>query len=128
MPQLAAIPFLEKPPLSYWMSAASLSVFGDSPAALRAPNLLYALIGALAVAVLAMAMLADSGAAAIAALVAASSLLLYRAAIWLAPDACLLAGCALALLGAWHGYRAAPGRVKAAGSGVSEAGAVGGGG
>src|SRR5215469_17315522 len=124
LPQLADIPFLEKPPLSYWMSAASLSVFGDSPAAVRAPNLLYALIGTLAVAALALAMLADTGAAAIAALVAASSLLLYRAAIWLAPDACLLAGCALALLGAWQGYRAAPGKAKAAGYTLMHLGAA----
>ena len=58
LPQLADIPFLEKPPLSYWMSAATLSVFGDSPAALRAPNLLYALISALAVAVLALVVIA----------------------------------------------------------------------
>jgi 4-amino-4-deoxy-L-arabinose transferase len=124
LPQLADIPFLEKPPLSYWMSAAALSVFGDSPAAVRAPNLLYALIGALAVAVLALAMQADTGAAAIAALIATSSLLFYRAAIWLAPDACLLAGCALALLGAWQGYRAAPGKAKAAGYTLMHLGAA----
>src|SRR5262249_20497441 len=115
LPQLADTPFLEKPPLSYWMSAAALSVFGDSAAAVRAPNLLYALIGALAVAALALSMQADPGAASIATLIATSALLLYRAAIWLAPDACLLAGCALALLGAWQGYRAPPGKAKAMG-------------
>jgi 4-amino-4-deoxy-L-arabinose transferase-like glycosyltransferase len=124
LPQLADTPFLEKPPLSYWMSAAALSVFGDSPAAARAPNLLYALIGALAVAALALAMQAGSGTAAIAALVTSSALLLYRAAVWLAPDACLLAGCALALLGAWHGYRAAPGKAKAAGYTLMHLGAA----
>jgi 4-amino-4-deoxy-L-arabinose transferase-like glycosyltransferase len=124
LPQLAGIPFLEKPPLSYWMSAAALTVFGDSAAALRAPNLLYALLGAAAVGLLALAMQADVGAAAIAALAASSALLVYRVAIWLAPDACLLAGCALALLGAWHGYRSPPGRAKAAGYTLMHLGAA----
>ena len=124
LPQLAESPFLEKPPLSYWLSAAALSVFGDSPAALRAPNLLYALIGALTVAALALAMQADVGVAAIAALLTSSALLVYRTAIWLAPDACLLAGCALALLGAWHGYRAPPGKAKAAGYTLMHLGAA----
>ncbi|HKD54149.1 MAG TPA: glycosyltransferase family 39 protein [Steroidobacteraceae bacterium] len=124
LPQLADSPFLEKPPLSYWLSAAALSVFGDSPAALRAPNLLYALIGALAVAALALAMNADAGAAAFAAVIASSALLVYRTAIWLAPDACLLAGCALALLGAWHGYRAPAGKAKAAGYTLMHLGAA----
>ena len=31
LPHLADAPFLEKPPLSYWMSAAGLALFGDSP-------------------------------------------------------------------------------------------------
>src|SRR3977135_4753270 len=49
LPQLAGTPFLEKPPLSYWMSAAAISLFGDSAAGARAPNLLYAAITAPAV-------------------------------------------------------------------------------
>src|SRR5690348_12414464 len=40
LPHLADIPFLEKPPLSYWLSAASVERFGDSPATARAPNAL----------------------------------------------------------------------------------------
>ncbi|TLY60174.1 MAG: hypothetical protein E6K51_00655, partial [Gammaproteobacteria bacterium] len=44
LPQLAGTPFLEKPPLSYWMSGAAISLFGDSAAAERAPNLLYAAV------------------------------------------------------------------------------------
>jgi 4-amino-4-deoxy-L-arabinose transferase-like glycosyltransferase len=124
LPQLAGIPFLEKPPLSYWMSGAALGALGDSAAAARAPNLLYALIGALAIAALTLAMQADAGAAAIAALMTSSALLVYRSAIWLAPDACLLAGCTLALLGAWHGLRAAPGKAKAAGYTLMHLGAA----
>src|ERR1700719_2425018 len=44
LPELAGTPFLEKPPLSYWMSGAAISLFGDSAAGARAPNLLYAVI------------------------------------------------------------------------------------
>jgi len=123
LPQLADTPFLEKPPLSYWMSAAAIEVYGDSAAAARVPNLLYAVVTALAIGALAFAM--DGGAAAIvAALVAGTAITAFRVAIWLAPDACLLAGCAIALLGAYLGYRAPPGRSKLFGYTVMHAGAA----
>jgi 4-amino-4-deoxy-L-arabinose transferase-like glycosyltransferase len=124
LPQLAGTPFLEKPPLSYWMSAAALSLFGDSAAAARSPNLLYALIGALSVGALAFAMQADAAAAVIAALVAMSALIAFRVTVWLAPDSCLLAGCALALLGAWRGYRSPPGTGKALSYSIMHLGAA----
>jgi 4-amino-4-deoxy-L-arabinose transferase-like glycosyltransferase len=124
LPQLAGTPFLEKPPLSYWMSAATLALFGDSAAAARAPNLLYAAVAALSVAALALAMQADAAAAVVAAVVAMSALTAFRVTVWLAPDACLLAGCALALLGAWRGYRASPGAAKAAGYALMHLGAA----
>ena len=124
LPHLAGVPFLEKPPLSYWMSAATLTLFGDSAAAARVPNLLYAVIGALSVAALALAMQADVAAAVIAAVVAMSALTAFRVSVWLAPDACLLAGCALALLGAWRGYAAAPGTAKATGYALMHLGAA----
>ena len=124
LPHLAGVPFLEKPPLSYWMSATTLTLFGDSAPAARAPNLLYAVIGALSVAALALAMQADVAAAVIAAVVAMSALTVFRVTVWLAPDACLLAGCALALLGAWRGYRAAAGVAKAAGYALMHLGAA----
>jgi 4-amino-4-deoxy-L-arabinose transferase-like glycosyltransferase len=124
LPQLAGRPFLEKPPLSYWMSAASLSLSGDSSAAARAPNVLYAVIAAVSVGVLTLSMGTDLAAAVIAALIAMSALTAFRVSIWLAPDACLLAGCGLALLGAWRGYRAAPGAAKAAGYTLMHLGAA----
>src|SRR5215469_1053478 len=124
LPQLAGVPFLEKPPLSYWMSAAALSMFGDSARAARAPNLLYAVIAALSVAALALTMQADAAAAVIAALVAMSALTAFRVTVWLAPDACLFAGCALALLGAWCGYRGARGASKASGYALMHFGAA----
>jgi len=124
LPQLAGTPFLEKPPLTYWLSAGALSLFGDSAAAARAPNLLYALVGALAIGALALAMQLEVSAAVIAALVAMSALTAYRVSVWLAPDACLLGACALALLGAWRGYRAPPGAAKAAGYALMHLGAA----
>src|SRR5579862_6710414 len=63
LPQLAGSPFLEKPPLSYWMAAAGIALFGDSPAGARAPLLLCALVGALTLAALARAMGLSSGSA-----------------------------------------------------------------
>ena len=111
LPQLADTLFLEKPPLSYWMSATAIDVYGDSPPAARMPNLLYAAITAFAIGALAFAM--DGGTAAIvAALAAGTAITAYRVAVWLAPDACLLAGCAIALLGAYLGFRAPAGRSK----------------
>ena len=99
LPQLADTLFLEKPPLSYWMSAAAIEVYGDTPQAARIPNLLYAAVTALAIGALAFAM--DGALAAIvAALVAGTAMTAFRVSVWLAPDSCLLAGCAVALLGA----------------------------
>ncbi|GAC1660440.1 MAG: hypothetical protein PVS2B3_13700 [Steroidobacteraceae bacterium] len=115
LPQLAGTRFLEKPPLTYWMSAGAQAILGDSPAAARIPNLAYAAITVLAIGALARALGADLAAAVLAALIAGSALTALRVAIWLAPDACLLAGSALALLGAWLGYRSAPGTHKARG-------------
>jgi 4-amino-4-deoxy-L-arabinose transferase-like glycosyltransferase len=123
IPHLANQPFLEKPPLSYWISAASMRLFGPSVAAARAPNLLYASVTALAVGALGFAM--DGVVAAIvAALVAGTAITAFRVTMWLAPDACLLAGCAISLLGTYLGYTAAPGRRKFYGYLLMHAGAA----
>ena len=123
IPHLGVTPFLEKPPLTYWLSAASAAAFGDSPATMRVPNLLYALIVAAAMSVLA-AMMAGGRAACVAALVAGSALLSYRVAIWLAPDAALLAGSAVALAGAYAGYTSPAGARKFWGYALMHAGAA----
>jgi 4-amino-4-deoxy-L-arabinose transferase-like glycosyltransferase len=123
LPHLANQAFLEKPPLSYWMAAGSMRLFGSSVRAARAPNLLYAAITALAIGALGFAM--DGVAAAIvAALVASTAITAFRVTMWLAPDACLLAGCAVSLLGAYLGYTAAPGRRKLCGYLLMHAGAA----
>ncbi len=124
LPQLAGTPFLEKPPLTYWMSAAALAALGDSAAAARAPNLVYALVTVLAVGALALAMGLELLPAVLAALVAGSALLCFRVAIWLAPDACLVAGNALALLGLWRGYNAPAGWAKTRGYALMHGGAA----
>jgi 4-amino-4-deoxy-L-arabinose transferase len=124
LPQLAGTPFLEKPPLSYWMAGGAIATLGDTPGAARVPNLLYAVVVALAVVALALAMELATAPAVIAALVAASALTAWRVTIWLAPDACLLAGCALSLLGAWLGLQASRGAPKAAGYALLHLGAA----
>jgi 4-amino-4-deoxy-L-arabinose transferase-like glycosyltransferase len=123
LPQLAGQPFLEKPPLSYWMSAGAMRLFGPSARAARVPNLLYAAVTALAIGLLGLAM--DGVVAAIvAALVASTALTAFRVTMWLAPDACLLAGSAVSLLGAYIGYTAAPGHRKLYGYLLMHAGAA----
>jgi len=123
LPQLANDPFLEKPPLTYWISAASLRAFGDSPAAARLPNIVYATAAALAIGALAYA-ISGAEAAFFAALIAGTALIAFRVTIWLAPDACLLGACATALLGAYLGFAASPGVRKLGGYTLMHAGAA----
>jgi 4-amino-4-deoxy-L-arabinose transferase-like glycosyltransferase len=123
LPQLAGTPFLEKPPLTYWASAASIGLFGESAGSARVPNLLYALLTALAIGALA-ARMRGAATAIVAALAAGTALIVFRATVWLAPDAALLCGCAVSLLGAYVGYTSAPGRSKLFGYTLMHAGAA----
>jgi 4-amino-4-deoxy-L-arabinose transferase-like glycosyltransferase len=110
VPLLAGEAFCEKPPLTYWLAAASMRAFGDEAWAARLPNLLYALITALGVGLLARraAGPAAGPVVAVAAAAAISTFLLsYQVAIWLATDAPLLATVSVALLGAYIGFYAA---------------------
>ncbi|MEZ5514526.1 MAG: glycosyltransferase family 39 protein [Steroidobacteraceae bacterium] len=113
LPMLAEQPFLEKPPLTYWMSGGSMALFGASADAARLPNLLYAILATLAVGGLGYAAARNRGAI-LAALAFGSSFLIYRSFIWLAPDAGLLAGVSIALLGVYMGYTSPTGRRKLA--------------
>ncbi len=45
LPSLNAMPYVEKPPLWYWLGAASIKIFGVSEGAARLPLLLLALLG-----------------------------------------------------------------------------------
>ena len=97
IPHLGGAPYSEKPPLAYWTAAASMRVFGSSPAAARAPNLIYAMLVVFAVGSLARRV-ASPGVTFAAAIVAATSSLAFGTAVWLATDAALIAATTLALL------------------------------
>jgi 4-amino-4-deoxy-L-arabinose transferase-like glycosyltransferase len=111
MPLLAGEPFAEKPPLTYWLAALPMKVLGDQAWVARLPNLLYALITALAVGLLASRS-AGRFAGVVAAATISTFLLSYQVAIWLATDAPLLAADSVALLGAYIGFYATAGKER----------------
>ena len=105
VPLLAGEAFCEKPPLAYWVAGAAVRAFGVDSWAARLPNLLYALLTALAVGSLGRR--SAGTVAGVAAAAAISTLLLsYQVAIWLATDAPLLAAVAVSLLGLYSGFYA----------------------
>jgi 4-amino-4-deoxy-L-arabinose transferase-like glycosyltransferase len=105
LPQLAGVTFAEKPPLSYWLSAASMRLFGNRPAAARLPLLLYALLGVLAIGRLGRA--AGSRATGhAAAAIFATALLAFQVQVWLECDALLVCGVCVALCGGYLGLAA----------------------
>jgi len=105
VPLLAGEAFCEKPPLTYWLAAVPIRLFGSEAWAARLPNLLYAMITAIAV-----GLLARRSAGRVAGWVGAAAmstfLLSYQTVIWLATDAPLLAAVSVALLGAYLGFYA----------------------
>jgi 4-amino-4-deoxy-L-arabinose transferase-like glycosyltransferase len=106
VPLLAGEAFCEKPPMTYWVAALPVKFFGVQAWAARLPNLLYALITALSVGLLA-ARSAGRFAGLVGAAAVSTFLLSYQVAIWLATDAPLLASVSAALLGAYIGFYAA---------------------
>ncbi|HEX3914401.1 MAG TPA: glycosyltransferase family 39 protein [Steroidobacteraceae bacterium] len=106
VPLLAGEPFCEKPPLTYWLAAVPMKLWGDQAWIARLPNLFYALITALSVGLLA-ARSAGRFAGLVGAAAISTFLLAYQVAIWLATDAPLLAAVSAALLGAYTGFYAA---------------------
>jgi 4-amino-4-deoxy-L-arabinose transferase-like glycosyltransferase len=105
VPELAGEAFCEKPPLTYWVAGAAIGTFGVDSWAARLPNLLYALVTALAVGSLGRRS-TGALAGAVAAAAISTLLLSYQVAIWLATDAPLLAAVAVALLGLYRGFYA----------------------
>jgi 4-amino-4-deoxy-L-arabinose transferase-like glycosyltransferase len=106
VPLLAGAAFCEKPPFAYWLAGASIRAFGSRAWAARLPNLLYALVAALGVALLARRSVGREAAAAAAAAALATFLLSYQVLVWLATDAPLLAAVSMALYGAYGGFYA----------------------
>src|ERR1700735_4589372 len=105
VPLLAGQAFCEKPPFAYWVAGASIRAFGARAWAARLPNLLYALIAALGVGLLARRSVgAEAAFAAAAAL--GTFLLSYQVLVWLATDAPLLAAVSVALYGVYRGLYA----------------------
>lgn len=105
VPLLAGEAFCEKPPLAYWLAAVPIRLIGAQAWAARLPNLLYAMITALGVGLLARR--CAGGLAGVVGAAAVSTFLLsYQVAIWLATDAPLLAAVSIALLGAYRGFYA----------------------
>ena len=112
LPSLGGVRFAEKPPLTYWLAGASMRVFGASPAAVRAPQLGYALLAFLAALALTRALLGanvegERSAALAGAVIFATSTLVYQVQIWLDTDVLLLAGVAVALAGMYTALAAA---------------------
>jgi 4-amino-4-deoxy-L-arabinose transferase-like glycosyltransferase len=106
VPLLAGEAFCEKPPLTYWLAAVPIRLLGNEAWAARLPNLLYAMITALGVGLLARR-IAGAFAGVVGAAAISTLLLSYQVAIWLATDAPLLAAVSVALLGAHQGFYAA---------------------
>jgi 4-amino-4-deoxy-L-arabinose transferase len=105
VPLLAGEAFCEKPPLTYWLAAIPIGLLGEQAWIARLPNLLYAMITALGVGLLA-ARSAGRFAGVVAAASISTFLLSYQVAIWLATDAPLLACVSVALFGAYIGFYA----------------------
>jgi len=95
IPRLHGQPFLDKPPLLYWLSAGSLRLLGPSEWALRLPNALVFAFTALAVAALGRR-LAGEAVGNLAGVVQATALAPFLAANVLTPDT-LLAGLVVAV-------------------------------
>jgi 4-amino-4-deoxy-L-arabinose transferase-like glycosyltransferase len=105
VPLLAGEAFCEKPPLTYWLAAVPIRFLGTAAWTSRLPNLLYAVITAIGVGLLARRS-AGRFAGGVAAAAISTFLLSYQATIWLATDAPLLAAVSIALLGAYNGFYA----------------------
>jgi 4-amino-4-deoxy-L-arabinose transferase-like glycosyltransferase len=103
LPTLGGNTFAEKPPLAYWLSGAAMDVLGVSGAAARAPFLIYALIAIAAVFQLGKQM-GTPATGTLAALIFATSWLVFETQIWLACDALLLAAVSVAILGVYMAF------------------------
>ena len=111
VPHLGEAAFCEKPPLYYWLAVAAIRAFGDTPAAIRLPNFLYAIAAALLVGALARAA-AGRTAALAAGVLMGTFYLAYRVEIWIATDALLMLTVAGALLGCYRGLASRRGAPK----------------
>ena len=75
-PRLNYVHYFEKPPMHYWLSALSFNLFGQNEFAARFPTALLAVIGAIAIAILASEFIGFTGAV-VTYVVTVTSLLYY---------------------------------------------------
>lgn len=121
IPELAGRYFLEKPPLLYWLGAVVAGAVGSDPWLLRLPGLAYALTAIGAIALVARRA-AGPTAGFMTGMVAGTALICYQVEIWLATDAPLLAGVAVALAGIYLGLTAGSDRARLSGYATLHAG------
>lgn len=96
IPRLGGFPYLEKPPLLYWLTAGALAIFGENEFAARLPVALAGLLGLGAAVGLAWRALGPRPAALTAGILASSALWLLHGR-YLSTDMLLAALLALAL-------------------------------
>ena len=115
MPQFAyGVPFWGKPPLSMWLSAASISVFGVNEFALRLPSLLL-MLGCGGIVFLLARLRAGRDAALWASTCFATTALVFVAGGAVMTDAALLLGTTVAMAGFWLAIDGPPALRRAAG-------------
>ena len=103
------VPFWGKPPLSFWITGASLQVFGESEFAARLPHLLAgALILWLVYDLFKRAGLTKAGTYAV--VISLGSVIFYISSGAVMTDAALAVGCALAMRGFWLAVNGPPNR------------------
>jgi len=104
VPHLWYVPHLDKPPVTYWLVAASLKLFGLNAWAVRLPLALAGLSGVWAAFLLARS-IAGAGAGRTAALVLASSMLFWAMARMLTTDIFLTQFITWSLYFFWRSWR-----------------------
>ena len=115
VPQFAyGVPFWGKPPLSMWLSAASISVFGVNEFALRLPSLLL-MLGCGGIVFLLARLRAGRDAALWASTCFATTALVFVAGGAVMTDAALLLGTTVAMAGFWLAIDGPPALRRAAG-------------
>jgi len=115
MPQFAyGVPFWGKPPLSMWLSAASISAFGVNEFALRLPSLLL-ILGCGGLVFLLARLRAGRDAALWASTCFATTVLVFVAGGAVMTDAALALGTTLAMAGFWLATNGPPALRRAAG-------------
>ncbi len=115
VPQIAyGVPFWGKPPLSMWLSAASLSAFGVNEFAVRLPSLLL-MLGCGGIVFLLARLRAGRDAALWASTCFATTALVFVAGGAVMTDAVLLLGTTVAMAGFWLAIDGPPALRRAAG-------------